>query len=403
MNHVIVLITENMKIQDSPAASYNNYFSRTLMKHLFILLLVCLTISPVSAQQQDIKIAARAYMLSDFQTGQVLAGQNADERIEPASLTKLMTAYVVFSALKQNQLSSDQVVPVSENAWRMIGSRMFIEPKKPVTVDELIRGMIVQSGNDACIALAEAVAGSEANFTKLMNSEAQRLGMKNTHFTNTTGLPDPEHYTTAHDLTLLATAIIRDFPEYYPHYSQKEYTYNNITQPNRNRLLWLDPHVDGMKTGWTKTAGYCLITSAIRDKRRLISVVIGASSANARSIESQRLLNYGFQFYDTLHLYKKNDSLTTIHLWKGTQNELKAGFDRDVYFTLPKGQADKLKATMEYKQPLIAPIQLGQEVGTVKFTLDDKVVETYPLVSLEQVDTANFIGRAWDSVKLLFN
>ena len=390
-------------VLDSLMAGYNVQFLQTPMKHLFVSLLMCLAVSSVSAQQQDISIAAKSYMLSDFQTGQVLAGKNAHERIEPASLTKLMTAYVVFSALKQNQLSLNQNIPVSESAWKMIGSRMFIEPTKQITVDELLRGMIVQSGNDACIALAEAVAGSEANFSNLMNKEAGRLGMKNTHFTNSTGLPDPNLYTTAHDLTLLAAAIIRDFPEFYPLYSQKEYTYNNITQPNRNRLLWLDPHVDGMKTGWTKTAGYCLITSAIRDKRRLISVVIGAQSANARSMESQRLLNYGFQFYDTLHLYKKNDSLTTIHLWKGTQNELKAGFDRDVYFTLPKGQADKLKATMEYKQPLIAPVQLGQEVGTVKFTLDDKTVETYPLVALEKVETTNIFGRAWDSVKLLFN
>lgn len=390
-------------VLDSQMAGYNVQFLQTPMKHLFVLVLMCLAVSSASAQQQDISIAAKAYMLSDFQTGQVLAGQNANDRIEPASLTKLMTAYVVFSAIKQNQLSLNQNIPVSESAWKMIGSRMFIEPTKQVTVDELLRGMIVQSGNDACIALSEAVAGSEANFSNVMNKEAERLGMKNTHFTNSTGLPDPNHYTTAHDLTLLAAAIIRDFPEFYPLYSQKEYTYNNITQPNRNRLLWLDPHVDGMKTGWTKTAGYCLITSAIRDKRRLISVVIGAQSANARSMESQRLLNYGFQFYDTLHLYKKNDSLTTIHLWKGTQNELKAGFDRDVYFTLPKGQADKLKATMEYKQPLIAPVQLGQEVGTVKFTLDDKTVETYPLVALEKVETTNIFGRAWDSVKLLFN
>lgn len=384
-------------------ARYNIYFLRIHMKLLFVLLLACLAVSSVSAQQQDISVAAKSFMLSDFQTGQVLAGQNVHERIEPASLTKLMTAYVVFSALKQRQIALDQTVPVSENAWRMIGSRMFIEPKKQVTVDELIRGMIVQSGNDACIALAEAVAGSEASFVTIMNNEAKRLGMQNTHFTNTTGLPDSNHYTTAHDLTLLATAIIREFPDFYPLYSLKEYTYNNITQPNRNRLLWIDPHVDGMKTGWTKTAGYCLITSAIRDKRRLISVVIGAQSANARSIESQRLLNYGFQFYDTLHLYKKNDSLATIHLWKGTQNELKAGFDRDVFFTLPKGQADKLKATMEYKQPLIAPVQLGQEVGTVKFTLDNKTIEVYPLVALEKVDSASFLGRAWDSVKLLFN
>jgi len=373
------------------------------MKHLFLSLLLYCVVSSALAQPSNLSIAAKAYLLSDFQTGQTLASQNANEQIEPASLTKLMTAYVVFSALKQHRLELNQAVPVSQTAWKMIGSRMFLEPNKQVTVDELIRGMIVQSGNDACIALAEAVAGSEANFTEIMNKEAARLGMKNTHFTNSTGLPDPNHYTTAYDLSLLATAIIRDFPEFYPLYSQKEYTYNNITQPNRNRLLWVDPHVDGMKTGWTKNAGFCLITSALRDKRRLISVVIGAKSANARSAESQRLLNYGFQSYDTLHLYKKNDSLTTIHLWKGAQNELKAGFDRDVYFTLPKGQSDRLKATMEYKQPLIAPIHRGQEVGSVKFTLDDKLIETYPLVALEEVGVANIFGRTWDSVKLLFN
>jgi len=390
-------------VLDSLMASYNVYFLQSAMKYLFPLLLLCLAVSPVAAQQQGISIAAKSYLLSDFQTGQILAGQNEHERIEPASLTKLMTAYVVFSAIKQNQLALDQVIPVSEIAWRMIGSRMFIEPKKQVTVDELIRGMIVQSGNDACIALAEAIAGSEASFADIMNKEAERLGMKNTHFTNSTGLPDPDHYTTAHDLTLLAAAVIRDFPEFYPLYSLKEYTYNSITQPNRNRLLWIDPHVDGMKTGWTRTAGYCLITSATRDKRRLISVIIGAKSAHARSVESQRLLNHGFQFYDTLHLYKKNDPLTTIHLWKGTQDEIKAGFDRDVHFTLLKGQGDRLKATMEYKQPLIAPVYPGQEVGTVKFTLDDKTIETYPLVSLEKVEATNIFGRAWDSVKLLFN
>ena len=352
------------------------------MKHLFLALLFHFAISTAFAQQQNITIAAKSYLLSDFQSGQVLAAENEHERIEPASLTKLMTAYVVFSALKQNRITLEQVVPVSDTAWRMIGSRMFIEPKKQVNVGELIQGMIVQSGNDACIALAEVVAGSEANFADIMNKEAKRLGMKNTHFTNTTGLPDPNHYTTAFDLSLLASAIIKQFPEFYPYYSQKEYTYNGITQPNRNRLLWLDPHVDGMKTGWTKNAGYCLITSASRDKRRLISVVIGAKSDHARSAESQRLLNFGFQSYETLHLYKKNDTLTKIPLWKGAQNELKAGVNRDVYFTLPKGQSEKLKASLEFKQPLIAPIQLGQEIGTIKFTIDDKVVETYPLVAL---------------------
>lgn len=376
------------------------------MKRL-LSIVICLVVSlsmPVSAQQQpDISIAAKAYMLSDYQSGQVLASKNAHERVEPASLTKLMTAYIVFSALKQNRIRLDQVVPVSSRAWRMIGSRMFIEPNKEVTIDELIRGMIVQSGNDACIALAEIIAGSEEFFVQMMNQEAQRLGMKDTYFMNTTGLPDPDHYTSVHDLTLLAAAIIRDFPEFYPLYSLKEYTYNSITQPNRNRLLWLDPHVDGMKTGWTRTAGYCLITSAKRDKRRLISVIMGTKSAGERSKESQRLLNYGFQFYDTVHLYKKGEVLTSIELWKGAQDVFKAGFDTDVYFSVPKGQADNLKATMEYKQPLIAPVNTGQEVGSVKFTLNGQLVEIYPLVALEDVNEGNFVERTWDSLKLLFN
>ncbi|SEM79541.1 penicillin-binding protein 6. Serine peptidase. MEROPS family S11 [Nitrosomonas marina] len=346
-----------------------NRFLFPLLPLLAVLLLSIFSVA-VSAQQPEISIAAKAYMLTDYQSGQVLASQNPHERVEPASLTKLMTAYIVFTALKQNRIQHDQVVPVSDRAWRMIGSRMFIEPNKTVTVNELIRGMIVQSGNDACIALAEVVAGSEEVFVQMMNQEAQRLGMKNTHFMNTTGLPDSDHYTSVHDLTLLAAAIIRDFPDFYPLYSLKEYTYNNITQPNRNRLLWLDPHVDGMKTGWTKSAGYCLITSAKRDKRRLISVVMGTKSANARSMESQRLLNYGFQFYDTVHLYKKGEVLTSIELWKGSQDALKAGFNSDVYFSIPKGQADNLKATMEYKQPLIAPVNAGQVVGSVKFTLN---------------------------------
>ena len=374
------------------------------MKYLFLLLVcLCLVGSPVLAQQPSLTIAAKSYFLADFQTGQTLASENAHDQIEPASLTKLMTAYVVFSALKQKHISLTQNVHVSERAWRMIGSRMFIEPNKKVTVDELIRGMIVQSGNDACIALAEIIAGSEEIFVQIMNKEAARLGMHNTHFTNTTGLPDTNHFSTAHDLAILAAAIIRDFPEFYPLYSLKEYTYNDITQPNRNRLLWLDPHVDGLKTGWTKTAGYCLITSAKRDKQRLISVIVGSDSAKTRSIESQRLLNYGFQFYDTVHLYNKSQEVTTIQLWKGNQNQLKAGFSHDVYFTLLKGQADKLKATMEYKQPLIAPINAGDNVGTVKFVLDGKTMATYPLVALESIGTTNIFGRTWDSIQLLFN
>ena len=380
------------------------------MKRLLTLLL-CLSALPVVAQktqydvapQPALSVAAKSYILTDFQSGQTLASQNVHERVEPASLTKLMTAHVVFSALQQKRISLTQVVPVSERAWRTQGSRMFIEPNRPVTVDELMRGMIVQSGNDACIALAEAVAGTESAFVQMMNKEAGRLGMKNTRFANSTGLPHPEHYTTARDLALLAAAMIRDFPEYYPLYSLREYTYNKITQPNRNRLLWLDPNVDGLKTGHTEGAGYCLITSAKRGDRRLISVVMGAASDNTRTMESQRLLNHGFQFYDTVHLYQKEREVIAIPLWKGAQNKLKTGFGYDVYFSLPKGQADKLKAKMEYKHPLIAPINAGQKVGVVKFTLDGKPMAEHPLVALETVGAANFFGRSWDSMQLLFN
>ncbi len=376
----------------------------------FLPLLLCLFALPVTAQQsqlyivpQTLSVAAKSYVLTDFQSGQTLVSQNARERVEPASLTKLMTAYVVFSALYQKRITLTQPVAVSERAWRAPGSRMFIEPSKTVTVDELMRGMIVQSGNDACIALAEAVSGSESSFVQLMNKEAKRLGMKDTRFANSTGLPHPEHYSTAHDLALLGAAMIRDFPEYYPLYSLREYTYNKIAQPNRNRLLWLDPNVDGLKTGHTEAAGYCLITSAKRGERRLISVVMGTASDSARAMESQRLLNHGFQFYDTVRLYPKEHEVIAIQLWKGAQDTLKTGFGYDVYFSLPKYQVDKLKAKMEYKQPLVAPINAGQKVGKVKFTIDGKLVAEHPLVALETVDAANVLGRAWDSMRLMLN
>lgn len=348
-------------------------------------------------------IAAKSYLLTDFYSKQVLVGQNIDEHIEPASLTKLMTAYLTFAALRQKQISLEQTFPVSTRAWRAEGSRMFIEPGKPVKVDELIHGMVVQSGNDACIALAEGIAGSEEAFTQMMNSQAQRLGMKNTHFMNSTGLPRPQHYSTAHDLSLLAAAIIRDFPEYYPLYSIKEYKYNNILQVNRNRLLWTDPHVDGMKTGYTENAGYCLISSVKRGSRRLIAVALGTASDSLRATESQKLLNYGFQFYDTLHLYAKSQAVTTIAVWKGAENSVRAGFTEDVYLSLPKGQSERLKATMESQQPLIAPISAGQKVGMIKLTLDGKPVAGYPLIALENVELANILGRGWDSLRLLFN
>jgi len=347
-------------------------------------------------------IAARSYILVDFSSGQTLLQRGGDERVEPASLTKLMTAYLTFAALRQGVITHTQALPVSERAWRAEGSRMFIQPNTPVAVDDLIRGMIVQSGNDACITLAEGVAGSEEEFVRRMNLEAQRLGMKNTHFMNATGLPHPQHYTTARDLSLLARAIIRDFLEYYPLYSLKEYKYNNITQANRNRLLWQDPTVDGMKTGHTESAGFCLIASAKRDSRRLLSVVLGTTSESMRASESQKLLNYGFQNFDTHHLYQKGQVVATLPVWKGSENILKAGVAQDFFVSLPKGQYARLKASLISKQPLLAPLPAGQQVGTIRLTLDDKPYAEYPLVALEGVARANFFKRGWDGVKLWF-
>jgi len=347
-------------------------------------------------------IAARSFLLLDYHSRQTLAAQNASERVEPASLTKLMTAYLTFAALKQKRIEPAQTVPVSERAWKAEGSRMFIEPRKAVTVEELMRGMIVQSGNDACLALAELVGGSEEAFAKMMNEQAQRLNMKNTNFMNSTGLPNPQHYSTAQDLALLAIAIIRDFPEYHPLYAMKEYRYNNVTQANRNRLLWTDPTVDGMKTGYTENAGYCLIASARRGERRLLSVVLGTASEAARAAESQKLLNYGFQNYDSVKLYEKNQAVTSLPVWKGVINSVKAGFLNDLYVSLPKGQADKVKATLESRQPLLAPVAAGQPIGVMKLTLDGKPYAELPVVALENVALAGVFGRGWDSIRLLF-
>jgi D-alanyl-D-alanine carboxypeptidase (penicillin-binding protein 5/6) len=347
-------------------------------------------------------IAAKAYLLIDILSGQTLVAVNADEAREPASLTKLMTAYLVFRALKNKDLTPSQMVPVSERAWRAEGSRMFIDPKKAVSVDELLHGEIVQSGNDAAIALAEATAGSEEAFVARMNSEAARIGMKATRFVNATGLPAPQQVSSASDLGLIAAAIIRDFPEYYPLYSIKEYRYNNITQSNRNRLLWSDPYVDGVKTGFTDGAGYCLIASAARGPRRLLAVVLGAASDAARASEAQKLLNYGFQFYDTVQLYQNGAQVSVLKVWKGATSAVPAGFVADQYVTLPKGHAQQLKLTLEAVEPLLAPVARGQHVGMVKVTLDTKPVGEYPLVALEDVPLASLFGRVWDTIRLWF-
>lgn len=347
-------------------------------------------------------IAAKAYVLVDLVSGQTLVADSADAPREPASLTKLMTAYLAFRALKDKELTPSQMVKVSDKAWRAEGSRMFIQPNKAVTVDELLHGVIVQSGNDASIALAEAIAGSEDAFVERMNREAARLGMTNTRFVNATGLPAPQERSTANDLALLAAALIHDFPEYYPLYSIKEYRYNNISQPNRNRLLWTDPYVDGMKTGNTDAAGFCLIASAKRGQRRLLSVVLGATSESARAIEAQKLLNYGFQFYDSVELYQSGQPVSSLRVWKGAEPTVPAGFVVDRYVTLPKGQAQNLKLSLEAVEPLLAPVTKGQQVGTVKVSLDDKTVGAFPLLALADVAPASFIGRTWDTVRLWF-
>jgi D-alanyl-D-alanine carboxypeptidase (penicillin-binding protein 5/6) len=372
--------------------------------HRLLLLLLLLPVFGAYAQVAPTPptVAAKSYLLYDFQSQQTLVAHNADERIEPASLTKLMTAYVVFNALKQKSLKLEQNVPVSQYAWKAEGSRTFIEPRMPVTVDELLHGMIVQSGNDASIALAEAVAGSEQSFAQLMNKEAKRLGLTNTNFTNSTGLPDPQLYSTAADMAKLAAALIRDHPEYYPLYSLKDYTFNKIKQQNRNRLLWTDPSVDGVKTGHTKSAGWCLVSSSKRGERRLISVVLGADSSAARAAESQKLLNFGFQFYDTVRLYQKGQQVASLRVWKGATDTLNAGFDRDLYFTLPKGQAEKLKATLESQQPLVAPVSAGQRVGTMRITLDGKPLTEVPVVAIETVELGGILSRGWDAIRLFF-
>ena len=373
-----------------------------------LLLLALLAVCPTFAAQQDPSpdppapaIAAKSYLLVDYNSGQQIVAQDPQRRVDPASLTKLMTAYVTFKALKEKRIRPGQVVPVSEQAWRAEGSRMFIEPRKAVTVDELIHGMIVQSGNDACIALADAIAGSEDAFVALMNREAQRLGLKNTRYVNTTGLPHSNHYSTAEDIAALAAAIIRDFPEHYPLYSQREYRYNNITQANRNRLLWIDPTVDGLKTGFTEAAGYCLVASARRGERRLVSVVMGTQSDALRTSETQKLLNFGFQAYETRRVYAKGKPVADPEVYKGTQSRVPVGFLHDVWLTLPRGRFQGLEAVVRMRQPFVAPLAAGEKAGIMKLMRDNEPVAEFPVVALEDVPVAGFLSRGWDTLRLL--
>jgi D-alanyl-D-alanine carboxypeptidase (penicillin-binding protein 5/6) len=352
-------------------------------------------------------IAAKSWLLLDATSGQMLASQEPDIRVEPASLVKIMTAYLAFSAIKEKRLTPNQMINVSTRAWKVdpSSSKMFIDPATPVSVNDLLYGLIVQSGNDASVALAEAVAGTEDAFVVLMNREAERMGMKNTRYANAHGLPHPDNYTTARDLSVLAMRMVNDHPDYYKIYSTKEFTYNKIKQPNRNRLLWLDPTVDGMKTGHTASAGYCLISTAKRPNgasgdRRLVSVVLGTVSDQVRAQESQKLLNWGFQNFDTVKLYAKGQPVATPEVWKGSQNQVKIGFTHDVYVTVPKGVADKMKPVLERTDPLVAPVAQNSKVGTLKVVVDGKPLSELPVVALEQVNQASIFGRAWDSMRL---
>lgn len=346
------------------------------------------------------QLGARSYLLMDFNSGRVLVERDADTRSDIASMTKLMTAYVLFHELKSGNLQLDAPVPVSEKAWRTPGSRMFIEPGMEVTAEQMLRGMIVQSGNDASVALAEHVAGSEEAFAQMMNYYANELGMVNSSFMNATGLPDENHYSTARDVAKLSTAIIRDFPEYYSWYSEKEFTFNDIRQHNRNNLLWRDPAVDGLKTGHTEAAGYCLASSAKRDGMRLISVVMGSSSEQSRASESQTLFNYGFRFFETVQVYRAGDVLATAEVFKGEGDEVNVGVARELFVTIPRGRYDDMSARVQLQNRILAPVAAGDVLGLMLVSLDGDTLAELDLVALDEVPEAGFIGRTFDGLSL---
>ncbi|HEY0635753.1 MAG TPA: D-alanyl-D-alanine carboxypeptidase family protein [Gammaproteobacteria bacterium] len=378
---------------------------KNLLK-LSLLALFLITLGPLHAAPLPTPakpdIQAKAYLLLDLTRGQVLAETNADGRIEPASLTKMMTAYVVSAELATGRVTLQDRVRISEKAWRQEGSRMFVEVNTFVTVEELLKGLIIQSGNDAAVALAEHLAGSEEAFAALMNREAQRLDLKDTHFVNSTGLPDPNHYSTAHDLARLASAIVRDFPDHYSWYAAREFTYNKITQPNRNLLLWRDASVDGIKTGHTQSAGYCLVASAKRGEMRLISVVIGTSSEELRAKESMKLLGYGFGFFETHKLYDANQPLATRKVWKGEQDTVELGLQQPLYVTVPRGYYNELKAALNVEKTIIAPLHKGDPLGSVVVRLADQTLATPPLVALADRPEGGFFTRLIDTILLWF-
>lgn len=348
------------------------------------------------------QLAAKSYVLMDAASGQLLVEHNGDERLPPASLTKLMTAYIATLEINGGKIRESDMVRVSEKAWRMGGSKMFIEVGKEVSVDDLLHGIIIQSGNDASVAIAEHIAGSEDAFADMMNQHAQRLGMVNSQFRNATGWPDPEHYSSAADMARLARAIIYEDPQHYAIYAQKEFLWNGIKQPNRNLLLWRDKTVDGLKTGHTEEAGYCLVASAEREGQRLIAAVFGTTSESARAAETQKLLTYGFRFYETRTLREAGVELAKARVWKGQQEEVKAALREPLTLTLPRGQAEKLEATVVLDSRLMAPIAEGQVIGQIDVRLGEQSVHKADLVALQAVEEAGFFGRLWDSIRLFF-
>ncbi|MCC8987669.1 MAG: D-alanyl-D-alanine carboxypeptidase [Candidatus Contendobacter sp.] len=374
-----------------------------------LLLFVCVNLGGTAALAQKTEaippppqVPVRAYVLMDYQSGNLLANLKGDERMEPASITKLMTAYVVYKALKSGKIHLTDQVTISEKAWRTQGSKMFVKIGSQVPVEDLLMGMVVQSGNDATVALAEHIAGSEETFTKLMNQEAERLGMTNSHFTNAPGMPDPNHYMSARDIAVLARAIIQDFPEHYPRYSVHSFKYNNIEQQNRNRLLLTDASVDGVKTGHTESAGYCLVSSAKRNDTRLISVVLGAQKERERFQASQALLNYGFSFFESRKLYDAGTPIVTTRIWKGQENELPLGVVQPLYVTVPKGQAPQVNTTTTVQPIIVAPAQKDQVFGEVVVKLGDQEVSKTPLVALKEVPESGWFGRMIDSILMFF-
>lgn len=346
------------------------------------------------------ELGARSYILVDFYSNKILVERNADERVEPASITKVMTAYVVFNELAQGNITLEDMVPVSERAWKTGGSRMFIDPSMQVSVEDLLRGVIVQSGNDASVALAEYVAGSEEAFAGVMNHYAEVLKMTGTNFVNSTGWPDENHYTTAHDIARLSAAVIRDFPDYYRWFSEKEFTFNEIRQHNRNTLLWRDPAVDGLKTGHTESAGYCLASSANREGMRLVAVVMGSQTETTRASESQSMLNYGFRFFETVQLYEAGDELAQARVWKGTTEQVGVGIPEPLYVSIPRGRYEDLDAQVEMHPQLEAPLEAGVVIGRITISLEDELIAERDLVTLAAVEPAGFFGSSWDGLKL---